>query len=428
MDIHLKYEYDISNRLVKILDTSNALIASYTYDAAGRQTTKTLGNGMCTTYTYDNLNRLTKLSNLDLNGKIQSQSDYAYNSAGLFASVKTLDGRTIYTYDDANQLTNIKYPNSEVKFNFDAVGNRLNVETNLAITPYLTNKLNQYTEVGKTHFEYDLNGNLETQTLNGNKISYEWNENNQLKRVIGNGVQTSYDYDYGGRLVSKVANGIERHYVWDRENLVAEMDSSGNLLTRYVYGSNTNDVVKISSGGNNAWPQLDELGSTIGYTKDDGTLVEKLSYDVYGNIQSGNINEFQQGFAGMWWDSDSNLYYSRSGWYDASNGRFVNENFPPTPRNTYSENSLTSRLGFQTRALEGESLFLAPNGAPTGIVFRIYRLIMSELTKTSLKNLKWQAICMEDIGQPTRALSAKISHYSFYRLAFKYLAKTWCGF
>ncbi len=36
----LKYEYDASNRLTKISDTSNALIASYSYDAAGRQTMK----------------------------------------------------------------------------------------------------------------------------------------------------------------------------------------------------------------------------------------------------------------------------------------------------------------------------------------------------------------------------------------------------
>jgi RHS repeat-associated protein len=343
----LKYEYDTSNRLTKISDTNNALIASYTYDAAGRQTAKTLGNGIYTTYSFDDLNRLTKLSTYDPVGKIQSQFDYTRNSAGLLTSVKTLDGLTTYAYDDAYQLTSVKYPNSEVKYDFDAVGNRLSVETNLAITPYISNKLNQYIEVGKTHFEYDLNGNLKTQTLNGNKISYEWNENNQLIKITSNGIQTSYDYDYGGHLLSKIANGIERRYVWAGASLIAEMDSSGKLLTRYVYGSNINDVIKVSSNDVNSWPQLDEFGSIIGYTKDDGTLAGKLSYDVYGDIQSGNINKLQQRFEGMLWDPDSNLYFSQSRWYDASLGRFYSKEISPvsiTHEYAYAENSPTNLL------------------------------------------------------------------------------------
>ncbi len=358
----LKYEYDTSNRLARISDTSNALIASYIYDAAGRLTGKTLGNSISTTYSYNNLNKLTKLSNYDVNGKILSQSDYTYNSAGLLTSVKTPDGLTSYTYDDVNQLIKVKYPNSEVKYNFDAVGNRISVETDLSIIPYTTNILNQYTDVGKTHFEYDLNGNLASQTLNGNKISYEWNENNQLTKVKGNGILINYDYDYLGRLFSKVTNGIERRYVWDGENLIAEMDSSNKLLTRYIYDLNIKEIVKVNSNGINSWPQQDALGSITGYSRDDGTLAGKLSYDVYGKIQSGDLIQAPKSYEGMQWDSDANLYYSRSRWYDATTGSFISKSSLPVsnvPEYTYAGNSPTNfvdpsnfEIGKPTQALD----------------------------------------------------------------------------
>ncbi len=316
---------------------------------------------MYTIYSYDNLNRLAKLSNYGPDKIIQSQFEYTRNSVGLVTSVKTLDGLTTYEYDNNYQLTRVKYPSTEVIYKFDEVGNRLSVETNLAVTPYLTNQLNQYTEVGGNRFNYDANGNLKTQILNGNTISYQWNENNQLTKVIGTGIQISYDYDYQGRLFSKVSNGIEKRYVWDGANLIAEMDSSGNLLTRYVYGSNINDVVKVSSNGINSWPQLDALGSILGYNNNDGTLAGKFSYDVYGNIQSTNINKFSQEFAGMRWDSDSNMYYSKSRWYDSSIGRFISEDSSQiniTPKYIFAENSppdLIKFFGLESH-VSGESI------------------------------------------------------------------------
>jgi YD repeat-containing protein len=45
------YEYDALNRLTKI--TNKGVVTTFTYDALGRRKTMTHGNGVVTTYSYD---------------------------------------------------------------------------------------------------------------------------------------------------------------------------------------------------------------------------------------------------------------------------------------------------------------------------------------------------------------------------------------
>lgn len=66
--------------LRQITDASQKTLVAYAYDAAGRRTKRTLGNGTSTTYAYDDLDRLTLLVNSAPDSTVQSRFAYAYEA------------------------------------------------------------------------------------------------------------------------------------------------------------------------------------------------------------------------------------------------------------------------------------------------------------------------------------------------------------
>ena len=90
---------------------------SYTYDAAGRETGRTLPNGVETTRTYDPAGELIAIRNADANSRSwdnrgpYASEAYVYNAAGERTYTVTETGAvTAYGYDDAGRLTTVSYP------------------------------------------------------------------------------------------------------------------------------------------------------------------------------------------------------------------------------------------------------------------------------------------------------------------------------
>ncbi|MFH1702232.1 MAG: RHS repeat-associated core domain-containing protein [Nitrospirota bacterium] len=339
----LNYAYDAANRLTQISDTSDNTIVAYEYDAAGRRTKKTLGNGTYTTYAYDDLYRLTTLINYSPGGAVQSRFAYSYDAVGIRTAMTTLEGTHTYSYDNIYQLTGVAYPGGRtVNYTFDKVGNRAKVTDNDVVTNYSSNKLDQYTQAGSETFDYDKNGNLKNRYLGANTTTYGWDEDDRLVSVDRNGVHIDYHYDYQGRLVSKTIDSQETRYIWDGLDLIAETDSAGNVVKRYVYGATIDEIIVVNASGTNYWAQQDGLGSVVCTTNDNGAIISTISYDVYGNVRSGDLGPVPQRFAGMWWDEDAGLYYVKERWYSSNLGKFISPDpffyFSRLNRYTYSLN------------------------------------------------------------------------------------------
>lgn len=66
----------------------------------------------------------------------------------------------------------------------------------------------------------------------------------------------------------------------------------------------------------------DHLGSTRALTNANGSVVESINYDSFGN---GASNRTRYGYTGREWDADTGLYYYRARWYDPQVGRFISE-------------------------------------------------------------------------------------------------------
>ena len=59
----VRYHYDTIGRLDTVTVDGAGLLVAYDYDAAGRLSRKTLGNGVYTTYAYDPAGHVTSLVN-----------------------------------------------------------------------------------------------------------------------------------------------------------------------------------------------------------------------------------------------------------------------------------------------------------------------------------------------------------------------------
>ncbi len=77
----MDYGYDADNRLVRVTDSSGTTTYGYNL-GSGNLITKTLPNGIYTTYTYDADGRLTDVANRRSNGSLISSYRYTLDANG----------------------------------------------------------------------------------------------------------------------------------------------------------------------------------------------------------------------------------------------------------------------------------------------------------------------------------------------------------
>jgi YD repeat-containing protein len=82
---------------------------------------------------------------------------------------------------------------------------------------------------------FDANGNTLTKSDSSGTTQYSWNFENQLTSVTVPSVgTTNCRYDPFGRRIQKSGPLGTTNLVYDRQNLLEELDNSGNGLARYT--------------------------------------------------------------------------------------------------------------------------------------------------------------------------------------------------
>jgi RHS repeat-associated protein len=199
-----------------------------------------------------------------------------------------------------------------------------------ASRPYSVNGLNQYTLAGAAAFTYDANacpersrrGNL----TNDGSSAFTYDIENRLVSASGAKV-AGLRYDPLGRLyeTSGGAAGITR-FLYDGDELVAEFNSAGALLRRYVHGTGVDDPVIWYEGAtisvaNRRFLFTDYQGSVVAVTDDTGNAIGINRYDEYGIPQNTNIGRFQ--YTGQAWVPELGMYYYKARIYSPTLGRFM---------------------------------------------------------------------------------------------------------
>jgi RHS repeat-associated protein len=133
-------------------------------------------------------------------------------------------------------------------------------------------------------------------------------------------VSGTYAYNGDGLRTSRTIASTTVDYVWDLNAALPVVlgDSDGN---RYVYGL---DLLTRVNGTDEEWYLYDGLGSTTGLADGAGDVTGSYAYDAFGTVRSQSGAATEWSYTGEQVDP-SGLQYLRARYYDAQNGRFLNE-------------------------------------------------------------------------------------------------------
>jgi len=324
------YGFDSLNRLASVTDDNG--LTSYGYDAVGNLTSVSHPNGSSQVYSYDSLNRLTRLSTYDGGGALIEQYDYSLNASGRRTQIDELDGRsTSYSYDDlyrltAENVTDAVNGDYNASYQYDAVGNRTQSVIDGVTTAYSYDANDRLTQQGGSTYTYDANGNTLTETLDGDVTSYTYNAKDRLVAVEQGGDTTSFAYDHNGIRNARTEFGVTTDLVIDVNRdyaQVVEEVTAGSIDASYSYG---HDLLSQERGGADSYYHYDGLGSTRLLTDELGGVTDEYDYEVFGGVlnQSG-VTENTYLFTGESYDATLDQYYLRARYYDQGIGRFTQQ-------------------------------------------------------------------------------------------------------
>jgi len=113
----------------------------------------------------------------------------------------------------------------------------------------------------------------------------------------------------------------------DQLNPVAELDGSGNVTARFVYGTKSNVPDPMVKGGVTYRYVTDQLGSVrLVVDASTGAIAQRIDYDEYGVVIQYTNPGFQPfGFAGGIADSHTGLVRFGARDYDPQTGRWTSK-------------------------------------------------------------------------------------------------------
>ncbi|MEO8379705.1 MAG: RHS repeat-associated core domain-containing protein [Acidobacteriota bacterium] len=237
-----------------------------------------------------------------------------------------------YHYDVSGRLDQVTYPSAIVNYAYDRNGNRVAREA--VTTAGTTVETASYDAQDRllnyegTQYTYTPNGDLLTKTDPTGTTHYTYDAlGNLLKVVLPSGVPIDYLIDAQNRRVGRKLSGVITHR-WlysDQLRIIAELDATGAVSKRFVYGSRTNIPDYMVAGGVTYRIYSDHLGSPRAVVNlTTGVVVQAMRFDEFGYVLSDtNPGFIPFGFAGGLYDVATGLVRFGARDYDAQTGRWT---------------------------------------------------------------------------------------------------------
>ena len=243
----------------------------------------------------------------------------------------------------ATNLYSDKYKKNILKYN--------SVEDD---STHRTFDIEKYGENKNIDYTYDSSGNPK-EYYNG--MSFNWYRGRQLQEAtLANGKRVTYKYNENGLRTYKDTEKTTTTYEWDDTKLIREtvtykktgkkydiwyMYDSGNNVIGFEYSqlSEINETLKATR----IYYEKNLQGDVTGLLDARGAKIASYTYDAWGNVITDTEKSFcYEGYEvpfelnhvlyrGYYYDgsctdteSDTNLYYLQSRYYDAEVRRFVN--------------------------------------------------------------------------------------------------------
>ena len=380
------FTYNADHRLVNetIPSIVNGMI-DYTYDAYGRRTVMSFGNGTTSfanaAYSYDSAGRIAtvgnsadtltytympgtnivgssawqnatlntvntydsykRLTNIAVNGV--NVYGYTLNDKNQRTGATLPDGNTwSYDYDAMGQLTGAVKQSSGntqlagMSWFYDQIGNRTSATENNVTTSYISNLVNQYTQIASQFPTYDADGNM----LTCNGWTFTWNGENRLIAAESSDTRLEFSYDYMGRRLEKKVytkglftlydwSLVKHHkFVYDSYKLIAEFDvlDADAQPASYLWQPVGLDVLLMRTTNEvNGYYVADGNKNILAVRDSNGTELSNYTYTPFGTVENpedSDDNPFR--FSCEYHDDETDLVYYNYRYYSPELGRWIN--------------------------------------------------------------------------------------------------------
>jgi RHS repeat-associated protein len=305
-----RYVYDDDGNLLSTT-YADGTAEQMSYDAYGDPLSLVNRRGTPIGYSYNTAGQLTRKTFSD-----GSHIDYAYDTHGNLISATDAAGTTTLTYNSADRLTEIAYPNGRfLKFTYDASGRR-------------TRSVDQ--DGFTVNYHYDAAGRLAglTDGDGANIVTYTYDSAGRLIREDkGNGTYTTYEYDLAGQLLHLVNYAPDSSvnsrfdYTYDNAGQRTSMATLDGTWT-YTYDATGQLIHAVLLSTNPSIPSQD-----LTYVYDAmGNRIRTIENGVTTEYTTNNMNQYTiVGTAVCTYDADGNLIRKVDGTevttycYDAEN-------------------------------------------------------------------------------------------------------------
>ena len=184
--------------------------------------------------------------------------------------------------------------------------------------------LNQETTGGTTQFDYDGNGS--STTYRGRTQIYD--VENRLTQVNAQSggllIKAGYRWD-GKRAWKENASGTRTYFLYNGDQVIAEMDSSGNVKSTFTWGA-TGLLGRRSDTGTERWYTWDMSGNVAQRSDASGLVVQGYSVTAYGNVTGTTENDAYAGMGGQYGyytDYETSYILCTHRYYDPAGGRWL---------------------------------------------------------------------------------------------------------
>jgi RHS repeat-associated protein len=287
--------------------------------STGQLQSVTLG-AVTTGFTYNGYGEVSAIA-ATWPGGAYSES-LVFDDAGRLVGVDEGATHFVYGYDAVGRLVS-SHRDGAPQGNWSYSGNGNRVVNGTEAATY--DAQDRLVTAGAAVFVFDALGGRQTKTVGRQVARYAHDGVGALQAVtLPDGTVISYDYDGLQRRIAKRCNGVvEKRWVYDGQyRVIAEVDASGTVTSRFVYGSLGHSPDYLQRGRATYAYIHNHLGS-VKYVVDvsSGAVAQRLDYDEWGQVVADSSPGFQPfGFAGGVYDVDTALTHFGYRDYDARFG------------------------------------------------------------------------------------------------------------
>jgi RHS repeat-associated protein len=222
------YSYNATTKLLDSTTDSEYGTTTFTYDNLDRLTTKATPQGAITT-TLDDLGRRTAMQ-----APGQGLVSYGFDNNDNIVSISQNSQTTTLEYDPLDRLVKRTLPNTvSTEWTYSDMGFLSVMASKKAGVPFDTRL-----------YERDNTGTLGRETVNGAVTDYGYDDLYRLTAVVVGGVtQQSWTYDKVGNRLTQISGGVTTNYTYNNANRLLTVngaavthDANGNLT---AYGTDS---------------------------------------------------------------------------------------------------------------------------------------------------------------------------------------------